>query len=162
MPGTRTAPTVDGTPSYINASFTFYDYTGEQRTDTYQFDADSTNAEIEAFAAALQAASNGTLWRIKKSDTYNSVGDPTNALEEVWENAQDNIVLLAKDALNNSQDLFIPAPINAMFLEGTENIDPTSTTLADVISTALPMLASYGIVSARFTHRRQIGTAIKF
>lgn len=162
MPGTRTAPTVDGSPSYINASFVWYDYTGDQRTDTYQFDGDSTNAEIEALAAALQAASNATLWRIKKSDTYNSVGDPSNALEEVWENAKDNIVLLAKNAANNSQDFYIPSPINDMFIEGTESIDPTDTTLNAVLTAIAPMQAGYGFVSARFTHRRQIGTAVRF
>lgn len=160
MPGTRTAPAVDGTPLYKVVSLTWYDYTGEQRTDSYQFDADSTNLEIEAFAAAMQALSNATLWRIQVSDAYNSVGDSSNALEQVWEEASANLVFLAKDSLNNSQNIFVPAPINAVMVEGTEEIDPTNAALAALLAAWLPMKANYSVVSGRFTSRRDIGTKV--
>jgi hypothetical protein len=160
--GTRTAPTVDGSVTFKVVSLTWYDYTGEQRTDSYQFDADATNVEIEAFVAAMQAASNATLWRVQVRDTYNSVGDSSNAVEDVWEEASANVVLLAKDTGNNAIDFYIPAPLNAMFIEGTEQIDPTNATLAAVLAAVLPMKSGFSFVSARFTSRRDIGTKINF
>lgn len=162
MAGTRTAPTVNGTPSFIVVSLTFYDYTGEQRTDSYQLDADSTNAEIEAFVAATQALSNGTLWRVQVKQTYNSVGDPSNAQESVWEEASSNLVFLAKDVMNNAEDFFVPAPINSVFIEGTENIDPTAQAIIDYLAAILPMRSGFSFVSARFTSRRDIGTKVNF
>lgn len=160
MPGTRTAPTVNGTPNYILVTLTWYDYTGDQRSDTFQFDADSTNVEIEAFAAAQQALSNATLWRIQVSQGYNSDGDSGNALEEVWENAKDNLVFLLKDLLNNSMDIFVPAPINSVFIEQTETIDPTSAEIVALLAATLPMKAGYSVKSGRFTHRKQIGKKV--
>lgn len=160
MPGTRTAPTVDGTPDYKIVSLTWYDYTGEQRTDSYQFDADATAAEVEAFADAMQAVSNATLWRVSVSDTYNSVGDSSNALEQVWEDIKTNVAVLAKDSLNNSQNIFIPSPINAMFIEGTEELDPTNVAFAAVLTAYLAMKTGYSVVSARFSQRRSIGTRV--
>lgn len=162
MPGTRTAPTVNGTPAYKVVSLTWYDYTGDQRTDSYQFDADSTALEIEAFAAAMQALSNATLWRIQVKDTYNSVGDSSNALEEVWEEVSQNLVFLAKDSLNNAMDIFVPSPVNSAFLEGTENIDPANADIVALLAATLPMKTGYSFVSGRFTARRAIGTKINF
>ena len=160
MPGTRTAPTVDGTVSYKVVSLTWYDYTGEQRTDSYQFDADSTNVEIEAFVAAQQALSNGTLWRVQVKDTYNSAGDSSNALEEVWEDADTNLVFLLKDVLNNALDVYVPAPINAAFIEGTNQIDPTNAAIVALLASILPMKSGYSVISGRFSSRRDIGTKI--
>ena len=162
MPGTRTAPLVTAVISYKVISLTWYDYTGDQRTDSYQVDSAATGILIEAFVAALVATSNATLWKIIVQDVWNSVGDSSNALEEVWENAKDNVVLLAKDAVNNSIDVYIPSPINAMFLETTENIDPTNAALAAVLAAFLAIKATFSWVSARFTHRKQIGTRVKF
>lgn len=159
---TRTAPTIDGSPTFLNVSVTLYDYTGEQRTDSYQLDADSTAIEIEAFVAALQAVTNGTIWRVTVGEVYNSVGDPSNADEDVWENANDNVVLLAKDSSNNGINFFIPSPVDEMFVEATENIDPTNAALAALMTAILPMKAGFSFVSARFTHRKQIGTKINF
>lgn len=160
MPGTRTAPTVNGTPQFKIVSLTWYDWTGEQRTDSYQFDAGSTVAQIEAFVAAEQALSNATLWRVQVRDTYNSVGDPGNALEEVWEEVSSNLVFLAKDAMNNAMDVFVPSPINDAFIENTENIDPTYAAIATLLASILAMKSGYSIVSGRFTSRRDIGTKV--
>jgi hypothetical protein len=161
MPGTRTAPTINGTPTFIQLSVTLYDYTGEQRTDTYFVDADSTDAELEAYVAALQAVTNGTIWRVKVGYVYNSIGDSGNAIEEVWEDADSNLVVLLKSAsIEKGQDWYVPAPINAMFVEGTNEIDPTNASLAAWLAAILPMRNTYSVVSARFTSRRDIGTKV--
>lgn len=161
MPGTRTAPTVDGTGfTFIKLTLTWYDYTGDQRSDSYRMDSDSTPAEIEAFAAAMQACSNGTLWRIGVSEVYNSVGDSSNALEEVWENAQDNLLFLFKDASDNGFNIFIPSPMESLFIDATEELDPTNADIIAVLAATLPLKAGYSVVSGRMSHRRQIGKKV--
>jgi len=162
MPGTRTAPTVDGNETFKRLSITVYDYTGEQRTDSYKIDAASTDIQIEALVAAYQAISNATVWRVQVSDVYNSIGDPSNALEEVWEEASANLVLLAKDANDDSANVFVPAPVNSIFEEGTENIDPASVPLGDLMTAYLAVKAGYQFVSGRFTSRRDVGTKVNF
>lgn len=159
---TRSAPTVNGTPTFKSVSVTIYDYTGEQRTDTYMLDAAATDVQVEAFIAALQAITNGTIWRVRVQDVYNSVGDPSNADEVVWEEASSNVVLLAKTAAELSQDWYIPAPNNDLFLEGTENIDPSNADLGTFMTAILAMRSGFSFVSARFTSRRDIGTKINF
>lgn len=159
---TRTAPTVDGTVTYKVVSITMYDYTGEQRTDSYKIDAGATNIQIEAMVATLQALTNGTIWRVRVQDVYNSVGDPTNADEVVWEESTSNIVLLAKDAQDNSENFFVPAPNNGLFVEGTENIDPANIALGGFLTAVLAVKAGFSFVSARFTSRRDIGSKINF
>jgi len=160
MAGTRTAPTIDGSPTYLTVSITVYDWTGDQRTDSYQIDADSSDAEIEAFVAAMVATSNATVWRVTIGQVYNGDGDKNDAVEEVWENVKDNVVLLAKKTDNSAQDFFIPSPINAMFLENSEEIDPSSAVLVTLLASVLPMRANYSWKSARLSHRKQIGTKI--
>lgn len=163
MPGTRTAPTIDGTGFQWKAvSITMYDYTGDQRTVTLRVDSDATPAEIEALVASFQVMTNATIWKTTVSDVYNSVGDPSNAVEEVWEDISANIVLLAKDAADDSTNLFIPAPVNDAFVEGTEEINPAYVPLANVLTNWLAMLTGFGVVSGRFTQRRDIGTKINF
>jgi hypothetical protein len=163
MPGTKTAPTVDGTGfQWKSVSMTFYDYTGEQRTVTVRVDSDATPAEIDALVSAMQVMSNATIWRVTVSDVYNSVGDPSNAVESVWEEASANIVLLAKDTTDQSSNLFIPAPVNDAFVEGTEEINPAYVPLANTLTAWLAMKTGYNVVSGRFTQRRDIGTKINF
>jgi hypothetical protein len=160
MPGTRTAPTVDGSPVYLTVGLTFYDWTGDQRTDSYQIDADSTDVEIEAFCAAVVPLSNGTLWRISVGQVYNGVGDKNDAIEEVWENVKDNVVFLMKKTDNTAEDFFIPSPVNAMMLENSEQIDPAYGPTATFLAAVLPMRATFSWISARMSHRKQIGKKI--
>jgi hypothetical protein len=160
MPGTRTAPTIDGAETYQRVSVTVYDYTGEQRTDSFIVDAGTTPAEIEAFVLALQAITNATIWRVQVADVYDSNGDPENAVEAVWENAKDNVVVLTKDVMNNAQDYYVPSPINDIFIEGTENLDPSVTEFNAWLATLSNLRTGFAVKSARFTHRRQIGSKI--
>lgn len=158
--GTRTAPAVNGTPTWLNVSVSIIDHTGDVRTDTYQMDADSSDAEIEAYVAGIQLLSNSSIYRVTVGQVYNSAKDKTQALEVVWENAHDNVVVLQKTATNASQDFYIPAPIEAMFVAGTENINPAYGDFVTYLATITPMRAGYLKTSARFTHRKHIGTKI--
>lgn len=160
MPGTRTAPTINGTPTFVSLSVSVIDYSGDLRTDTYQVDADASNAEIEAFIVALQVLSNSSIYRVTVGQTYNSTAAKANALEEVWENAKDNVVLLFKTNSNASIDFYIPAPVNDLFTEGTENVISDDADLATLLGTITPFKANYTARSARLTHRKQIGSKV--
>lgn len=158
--GTRTAPTIDGSPTWLNVSVSVIDYTGDIRTDTYQVDDDSSNAEIEAFVAGIVTLSNSSVYRVSVGQVYNSSANKSDALEVVWENVADNVVVLQKTSTNTSQDFYIPAPINALFTDGTENINPAYADFVTWLATITPIRAGYSQISARFTHRRHIGTKI--
>ena len=164
MPGTRTAPAVDGMNTIKAVQLRWIDWTGDKRSDTYLFGATlATNVNVEAFAAAMQAGSNASLYEIKVSDAYSSVEDQSNALEEVWENATDNLVIQAKQPLGGqSVRDYIPSPVNEMFIENTDVIDPTSTILLAILTAWVALLdPSYEVVGARFTSRRQINSQVK-
>lgn len=162
MPGTRTAPTVDGNIQYKSVSIAMYDYTGERRSVSFKVDAAATDAQVEALVSSFQVMTNATIFRVTVGDVYNSVGDSSNAIEEVWEDVDTNIVLLAKDALDQSKNCFIPAPVNDAFIENTEQINPGYVPLANVITNWLAMITGYSVVSGRFSQRSDIGTKINF
>jgi hypothetical protein len=137
------------------------DWTADKRSNKYQFDPAASIAEIEAFAAAAQAASNASLYEVVVGDAYVSVPDSNNALEEVWENVQDNLVIQAKTALGASIRGYIVSPINAMFLTNTDDIDPASAVLIAYLAAFVALLpAGYEVVGARFTSRRDINQQI--
>lgn len=163
MAGTRTAPTVNDTPTFVEVQIALMDYTGDKRSDTYLVDAAASAAEIEALVAAIQAVSNATIYRVEVKDIYNSVEDSSNALEEVWENAGDNLVLQAKNTQKQSLRLFVPALINTVMIDGTTDIDPTNGLLTTLIAAYVAVLPTgFSIVGARFTERRQVNAQVKF
>lgn len=158
MPGTRTAPTVNGTPPYQNVSFQFIDSTEDIRSVSIQLPPDATAAQIEAIAVALQAKSNASLFNIEVKAAYTSAPDVGNALAAVHISVYDNVVVLFKDQVNHSQDIFVLAPITS--LQPTDSDTPDGTQLTALIlavTTALEEGTSddWQAISARFTERRE-------
>ena len=161
MPGNRTAPAVNGTPTFKTVSLKWIDASGDKRSDSLQIPTAATNAQVEAWAASEQAGSNASLYAVISEDHYNSAPDKSNALDESKDSVYDNLVYLAKTSANLSKRGFLPAPIAAMFTPGTDTIDPTSTVLADIFTAFLALAgAGYSIVSARYTERREINEAV--
>jgi len=158
MPGTRTAPTVDGTPPYQNASFTFIDHTEDVRSISLQFPPGTTAAQIDSVGTALQARSNASLFKIEVKQIYGSTPDVGNALAEVHISVYDNVVVLFKDQLNHSQDLFVPAPTTA--LQPDDSDTPIGSALTAIILAVTAGMEQgttddWQAVSARFTERRE-------
>lgn len=158
MPGTRTAPTVDGTPPFQQVSFQFIDSTEDIRSVSIQLPPGATAAQIEAIAAALQARSNASLFKIEVKEVYASTPDVGNALAEVHISVFDNVVVLFKDQLNHSQDIFVLAPITA--LQPDDSDTPVGTQLTAIILAVTSALEQgttddWQAVSARYTERRE-------
>lgn len=161
MPGTRGAPTVNGTPTYKNVALRWIDASGDKRSDSIQVPATATPAQIEAFAAAEQAGANSSLYAVEVSDVYNSTPDKSNALDAVKDSVFDNMVYLAKTAANLSKRGFLPSPVASVFAVGTDQPDPTSQVLADIFTAFLALVgAGYTIQSVRYTERREINEAV--
>lgn len=158
MAGTRTAPTVDGTPPWQNVSFMFIDASEDSRAISGQFPPGTTAAQIEAIAAALQTRSNASLYRVDVTASYASQKDPGNADPVVHLSVYDNVVMLFKDQENHSQDFFIPAPTTEVQPDGSDTPDTTELlALGIVIVNALEQGTTddWQVISARFTERRE-------
>jgi len=163
MPGTRTAPTVDGiAPSYLAVSVSFIDAVGDPRTVTIQAPAGTAVADIEAYVNALQAASNASIWKVSVQEIYEGVESIANALAAVRESVDDSIVIHYKNALRVSQRVYIPSFLDTLTLVGTENPDVTDALFAAVNLTALDVLGgTYAAKTARVTERREINEAVQ-
>jgi hypothetical protein len=162
MPGTRTAPPVDGSPDFLNLSFSWIDYVGDRYTCSFLGSGTTaTPAEIEALADAFQDASNASLWRVQVIQDYSGAMLKSNALEEVWNDAEDVVVIHYKN-LTTKADLYanFPAPLDDMFIEGTEQVD-TADALFTAILAAIAAVLPTGFTPAtvRFSKHREINQA---
>lgn len=158
MAGTRTAPTVDGTPLFKLVSFGWMDYTGDRWSGMIPFAPDATAVEIEAVANVLQAASNATLHTVQVTDDYSSVPLKSQASEAVWENVKDQVVIHYKNPTTRADfRINIPSPGNLMFIEGTDDID-TADVLFTNITAAFAAGAPAGFVpvTVRFSKHRDV------
>jgi len=158
----RTAPAVNGTPTFRKASLRWIDASGDLRADSIQVPSGATDAQIEAFGEAIADISNASLYAVEVTDVYNSVADKDDAVDAPKDSVYDNLVVLAKTATNLSQRMFIPAPEGDIFVAGTDQIDPTSVDLGLAFTAFLALVGgTYDIVSARYTERREINEAVK-
>lgn len=108
---TRTAPTVDGSPSRTTLSMEFYDADEGSTTVSQPYDPASTNAELEAVAAAAQAISNASLFAIHIQQTYLGVGLASNADSDDYVSVKDVIRLSSRSADGNAYIRgYVPAP----------------------------------------------------
>lgn len=159
----RSAPTVNGTPTYRRVSFSWIDATGDVRTDSIDVtDAAVTDVEIEALAVALAAISNADLYKVEVSMIYGAIQDKSNATNAPRASIYQNLATLAKTPTNLSKRGFVPAPVDAIFVTGTDQIDPISVPLGNYFTALLAVFGGgWNIASARYTERREINNAVK-
>jgi len=156
-PASRTAPTVSaGTISYILFSVHFIDASGDKRSISIEAAADTTYAEFEAYALDLQTVSNASIWRIDRSEVFDSNPLASSADPAEENSVSDNVVILQRDSITfESQQFYIPAPIRGLFVGDTDNIDVTDTDFVDHLTKIHNLLATtYAAVSVRYTERR--------
>lgn len=158
MPGTRTAPAINGTPAYQLISFHYIDYSGDRRSVSVQTGAGVANSALEALADNMQDYSNASLWKVGVEAVYAGDMVRANALAEVYPSVYDNVVILYKTADNRSQNIFIPAPTEE--IQPQDQDTPDTATLITFNLVALPVLngtpsIGYTARSARFTERRE-------
>jgi hypothetical protein len=162
----RTAPTYTGTPSYVTVSYRWIDANGNKESTPYITTlARATTGAIEGLAAALAAASNASLYDIVLETHTEGAMSSANATEEPRESANDFVNTLARDPVSRkTQEVAIPAPIDSMFVEGTNVVDWENSTEYQAVNSAANTLLpdAYTFVSVRFSEHRKINTKQTF
>jgi hypothetical protein len=161
----RTAPTFDGTPTYVIVSFRWIDANGQLESTPYLTTlARATTGNIEAMADALVAASNANLYDIVLETHTSGNASASTATEAPRESVNDFINTLVRDpASRKTQEVAIPAPLDSLFVAGT-NIPDTTVTEYQAVNTAANALLpdAYVFVSARFAEHKKVNQKVKF
>jgi hypothetical protein len=151
---------VSATPTFVRVGFSFIDANGG--TDSFSLIttvARATDGAINALADAVGAASNASLYEIRKEIVQAAFpATPTSATEAPRESVYDHIVTLFRNnSTRQTQDGIIPAPLDAIFEAETNNVDVENVEYL-AVETALENIleAAYGVVSVRFTETRKI------
>lgn len=141
MPGTRTAPAITGAQTYDTVTFRFIDENEKEYSDTFRIDAATTAVELEAVAAAVQLASNGSLYDVVRSSAWRGAKNAANALSAVHESVADKIRLSMVELSSGAyEQAYIPAPLETLVGDGGV-VDITQvayTTWRDAVLAAVP------------------------
>lgn len=163
MPGTRTAPPVDGTGSFARLSIGMIDAQGDIRSVSLIVDAALSAANQEALVDALQTITNASIYEIEFTQVYSGARSVSNASDEVVNSVYSNIVYHVKSSPTSSQRGYVPAPIDAVFVADTDTPDTTNADLAAWFAAVLTAVGvAYTGQSVRYTERREINDAVKF
>ncbi len=153
---TRTAPAVTGAVTSVSNTLHLMDASGDTFTDNIVTVAAPTPAEIEAWAAAYQTASQASLYKVTSSSCWEGDADPDNADVGQRNSVADGVNLLYKNI--TTLDTISPrliAPVAAT-MQGNQDIPLLSSTeLTALIVAELVILAGYNLQSAQFTGRRE-------
>ena len=155
-------PDVTGSPQRLPYSIRYIDHTGDPRADSLSgLDAVAvTPVNLQALNVAMGAATSASMYEGVVQDIFAALPDKNDATVADRSEVQNNIVILAKNAAGASVNLFIPAPVPALFIPNSDDIDPASTELLAVFTAFLALLpAGFGIISARYTGRKQYNAA---
>lgn len=162
MPGTRTAPAIDGNPTFLALSMKLVDASGDERSVRIQpLKSSVSDAEIESLVAATQALSNASVASVNVISIYAGALSASNAQDTSYQSVYDNVVLLEKNASTTQAiNAFIPAPITTLVDAGdvvdTELV--AYTTWRDAVGEVLD--DAFAPVSVRFTERREKNDSI--
>ena len=158
-------PTYTGTPSYVLVSFRWIDANGSKGSTPYlTTSARATTAAIEAMAAALAAASNANLYAVEVTAVTEGAMSKSTAIDESRESVNDFINTLVREPTSRkTQEVAIPAPLDALFVEGSQVVDTTNV-LYQAVNTAADTLlvATYEFISTRFSEHRKINEKTNF
>lgn len=161
MPGTRTAPAITGSPTFLRISLRWIDAVGDVRSDSSLMDAAATDVQIEAVAAKMVAASNASLYEVDVSEVFKGAKAKSNALSAIRESIQNNVVYHAKDTGQVDRRSFLPSPLQAVFVTDTETPDASDVLLTDVMTAWDAVWAgTFAGVSLRFSERREINEKV--
>lgn len=163
MAGTRGAPTIDGTGTYRQVVVKTIDHTSDKRSDAFRVPSTVTNAEIESFVAAYQAASQASVYEVLVKEVYTSIEDDDNATNEPRESLSQIVTAFFKDTLDFTTRAILRAPIDAMFTNGTDYVDSANATfiawlgqLTNLLNGGAAGSGEYEIVHVRFTDRKEV------
>lgn len=157
MAGTRTAPTV-AIANITGSTTTLHliDASGDLFTDAIKSADLQSDANVEAWASAYQAASQASLYKVTQTIEYQGDADPDNATFLARSSIAEGVNLLYNDPSTfNSQTPRLVAPIAAV-MQGNQDIPLlTATEFTALLAALADVLANYDLKSAQFTGRRE-------
>lgn len=153
---TRTAPAVTGAVTSVNNTLHFIDASGDVHTDNIVSLTAPTAVEIEAWAAAYQAATQASLYKVTSVSCWEGDADPQNADVGQRNSVKQGVNLLYKNlGTLNSQTPRLIAPVAAT-MQGNQDIPLVSDPLFTALLTAIvPLLTGYNLNSAQYTERTE-------
>lgn len=147
-------------PSFVRVGLSFIDANGGQDSASWITTvARATDANINAMAAAIGAASNASVFEIRKEVVMaDNPGSPSNAVEAPRESVKDHILILFRHpSTRMTQEGVIPAPLDAIMVPETNDVDVTNALYLAVETATENLLdASYDVVSTRFNETKKI------
>lgn len=141
MPGTRTAPDVEGSETYVAVSAKFVDADNGETTITMRVSASATVAQIQAMLQALQAISNASMYEAALSYVFAGAKSKANALADDYVSVKDVIRLSAKDITTGAYERFYtPAPLGDLIGDNAvvDTADTDYITWRSAVNTILP------------------------
>lgn len=156
MAGTRTAPTINGTPPKVVISLGVIDASGDKYSDSVVLSSLPLDVDIEAYVAAYQLVTQTSVYNVSVSLEYEGDADPDNAETDQRNSAKDGINLLWKDfAALKTQSTRVVAPIPEV-MQGNQDIPLlTYADMLTYIAETGDILTSYALQSAQYTERRE-------
>lgn len=156
MAGTRTAPTVDGSPTYNTLTIYFIDTTGDLSSESFRFDSGASAATIEALIVAWQDMTQSSIYRVDVTDVYRGAQDKSNASALARAQASQGINNVFRNTTTFVADTYrIVAPVDALFIPQTDTIDGSValwTTWAAALLAVIPPTVDWE--SAGYTERK--------
>lgn len=156
MPGTRSAPAFTAAATSRQVSIGLIDASGDLYSDELVVPVAATAANIEAWVAAYQAATNASVWRVTDQVNRDGDPDPDNAVAAYRASISSGINLSFKDVATKLGFLErVIAPV-ADTMQGNQDIPLLSSDeLTNVITSILTLRADVDFQSAQYTDRRE-------
>lgn len=155
-PGTRTAPTVNGTVTKSIVTISAIDASGDKYADSYVTSATPLDLDVEALVAAYQGATQASVYSVSVAAYYVGDADPDNAYAGFRGSVKDGVNELWRDeATLSTQSTRLVAPVPEC-MQGNQDIPLlTATEFLALIAAQGTILADYALQSAQFTERRE-------
>lgn len=153
---TRTAPAVTGAVSSTILSLGLVDASGDKISEAIVSPSTYAVADIETWAAAYQASSQASLWRVTYQSIWEGDIDPQNADVGQRNSVKSGVNLLWKNLTTlKTQTPRLVAPIAAN-MQGNQDIPLlTSTEFTALIAAYTTLLSGYTLRETQYTDRRE-------
>lgn len=155
--GTRTAPDVSVAAVATILSLSFIDSVGDIRTESVRLVGVPSGAAMEAYVAAVAAATTSSLYRVDISYTYEGARTVQNTTADGRFSADDKVRITMRDTtLGITKRHYVPAPVAELFEANSENIDTAAVTFTN-LTTAIDAIepASWNFSTVAFTEHSE-------
>ena len=156
MAGTSTYPAVVyATPTTTEISLGLIDASGDKFSQSVPVANSAAEGDVDGLADAYQLATNASLYRVQRIQTWIGDADPDNAVAAYRGSVSDGVNMLFKNATQFTRSLRLIAPIAAV-MQGNQDIPLLSATeMADLITEYLTLSSGFNLDVAQFTGRRE-------